>query len=290
MSRRSYWRQEIFWNSRRQEEAERDSMKIAVRMDDIVPHMDWERFLKMKELLDAHGIRPLIGVVPDNRDEQLNRDEKNKQRGLPERDPGEDQEIFFWNYVKQLQEEGWSIALHGYQHLYTQKSGGLFPLNLFSEFAGVEPEKQRAMISSGREILEHHGIHTDLFMAPAHSYDRHTLAALQAEGFRRITDGFGRGPYRRYGMIFYPIAFRLKSCLKKRGVTTMVIHTNTMSDRELEEYRHIFAAEEMISYDAYLAMEPSQRGWTGCLGEYLLAAGKRCLVQGLRVVRRGSAR
>lgn len=261
-------------------------MKIAVRMDDIVPHMDWERFLAMKELLDAHGIRPLIGVVPDNRDEQLDRKEKNKVQGLPLTEPGEDPETFFWRYIRQLQEEGWSIALHGYQHLYTSQSGGLFPLNLFSEFAGVEAEKQREMIAAGRKILESHGIHTDLFMAPAHSYDRHTLAALQAEGFHRITDGFGRRPYRRSGMIFYPIAFRLKSSLKKKGVTTMVLHTNTMSDRELEECGRIFSSEEMISYDAYLEMEPCQRGLAGCLGEYLMAAGKRWLVQGLRVIRR----
>ena len=48
-------------------------MKIAVRMDDITPDMDWEKFLAFKEILDAHDIKPLIGVVPDNKDENLHR-------------------------------------------------------------------------------------------------------------------------------------------------------------------------------------------------------------------------
>ena len=46
-------------------------MKITVRLDDITPDMDWERFLKFKALLDRYQVKPLIGVVPDNRDENL---------------------------------------------------------------------------------------------------------------------------------------------------------------------------------------------------------------------------
>ena len=41
-------------------------MKIAVRLDDITPDMDWERFLAVKKLLDRYGIKPLIGVIPDD--------------------------------------------------------------------------------------------------------------------------------------------------------------------------------------------------------------------------------
>lgn len=45
-------------------------MKIAIRMDDITADMNWKNFLALKELFDRHGICPLIGVVPDNRDEK----------------------------------------------------------------------------------------------------------------------------------------------------------------------------------------------------------------------------
>ena len=44
-------------------------MKIAIRMDDITADMNWKNFLALKELFDRHGICPLVGVVPDNRDE-----------------------------------------------------------------------------------------------------------------------------------------------------------------------------------------------------------------------------
>ena len=46
-------------------------MKIAVRLDDITPDMDWQRFYAFKALLDKYQVKPLIGIVPDNRDENL---------------------------------------------------------------------------------------------------------------------------------------------------------------------------------------------------------------------------
>ena len=92
-------------------------MKTAIRIDDISPAMDWEKFHAFRELLERYGVNPLIGVVPDNRDGNLNRGAENPE---------------FWQYVKQLQESGWVVALHGYRHLYTEKKGGMFPLNGFS--------------------------------------------------------------------------------------------------------------------------------------------------------------
>ncbi len=263
-------------------------MKIAVRMDDITPGMDWERFEAFKQLLDEYQIRPLIGVVPDNRDENLNRMEKERSsralRCLLERSgagESEGDEIqLFWQYIRRLQAEGWSVALHGCRHLYTKRQGGLFPLNRLSEFAGVSYEEQRRMIAAGRQILEAHGIQAELFMAPAHSYDRNTLRALREEGLHRITDGFGSRPYARKGITFYPISFRLESSLKKkRGITTMVVHTNTMSEQELLKYRRIFQRGEVISYREYLREAAVPRGLPGCMAEYTLACIKRILVR-----------
>ena len=118
-------------------------MKIAVRMDDITPNMDWKKFLEFKMLLDKHGIRPLIGVVPDNRDENLNREAENG-KGRERKGTAE-----FWEYIRSLQSQGWVIAMHGYQHVYTQKKRGMFPLNDFSEFAGLGFEQQFAMLEKG---------------------------------------------------------------------------------------------------------------------------------------------
>ncbi len=240
-------------------------MRIAVRLDDISPAMDWKKFEAFAALLQEFDIKPLIGVVPQNRDENLNRD-------IPRED--------FWDYVKERQEEGWVVAQHGCYHVYTQHKGGVFPLNDFSEFAGVPYAEQLAMLEHGREILKGHGIVTDLFMAPAHSYDRNTLRALRQAGFRRLTDGFGSRPYLWRGLTFYPISFRLENSLKKRkGFTTMVVHTNTVSDQDLEKYCKIFKQQEMISYQEYLQEKPCKRRIAGHAWEYMLATAKHVLVK-----------
>lgn len=263
-------------------------MKIAVRMDDITPGMDWEKFRAFKELLDEGQIKPLIGVVPYNRDENLNRTKENHCREqigsmlkeLGESLDGEDTEQMFWRYIQLLQKEGWWVALHGWQHLYTQKKGGVFPLNQFSEFAGVPYEKQRQMIREGKQKLESYGVQTDMFMAPAHSFDKNTLKALKEEGFDKVTDGFGSSPYVRQGLRFYPISFRLESSLKKKkGTTTLVVHTNTMEEKDLSRYRKIFQEKHIISYGEYLKETAIPRGAFGCGVEYLLACIKRMLVR-----------
>ena len=46
-------------------------MKIAIRLDDITPDMDKKSFERFKALLDKYKVKPLIGVVPDNKDPQL---------------------------------------------------------------------------------------------------------------------------------------------------------------------------------------------------------------------------
>ncbi len=240
-------------------------MKIAVRLDDITPGMDWEKFQAFAALLDEFDIKPLIGVVPDNRDENLD-------RGVFRQD--------FWEYVRKRQEEGWLVAQHGCYHVYTQHKGGVFPLNDFSEFAGVPYEEQLAMLEHGKEILAGHGIMTQLFMAPAHSYDRNTLRALKQAGFKGLTDGFGSSPYLWQNLTFYPISFRLENSLKKdKGITTMVVHTNTLNGRDMERYRKIFEEQKVISYREYLQEKPSKRTAAGHVWEYVLAMGKHVLVK-----------
>lgn len=242
-------------------------MKIAIRLDDVTPDMDWERFLAFKEMLDGYGIKPLIGVVPDNRDENLHRA---KAAGD------------FWEYIKELQENGWCVALHGYRHIYTTKKGGLFPLNRFSEFAGVPFDRQKEMLSEATEIFKKNGIQTDIFMAPAHSYDRNTLKALKELGYRKMTDGFGSRPYRWQGMTFYPISFLLgRSLKKKKGVTTMVVHTNEVDPEGMERLRRMLSEQQhnLISYQDFLAMESGKKGVCGHLWEYTLATAKRALVK-----------
>lgn len=243
------------------------SGKIAVRMDDITPDMNWENFVFFQKLFKETNIKPLLGIVPDNRDKKLHCEKAHKD---------------FYEVMKNLEKEGYSLAMHGYHHIYTTQSGGIFPLNNYSEFAKVSYDRQKEMLMLGKEKLKEHGIETDIFMAPAHSYDSNTLKALKETGFTKITDGFGKAPYRYKGMTFYPISFQLSRSLKqKEGVTTMVIHANTVTEAEKERYVRIFReyGKNMISYSDYLKIPPVSRNIFGRVGEYLLAKCKFILVR-----------
>lgn len=241
-------------------------MKIAVRMDDITPDMNWENFSFFQDLFEQTGITPLLGIVPENRDAKLS----------PEA-PRDD----FYLRMKELEKQGYCFAMHGCYHVYTTKCGGRFPLNSYSEFAGLSYDKQKELLAYGKEKLKEHGIETDIFMAPAHSYDDNTLKALKELGFSKITDGFGKVPYMEKGIIFYPISFLLsRSFRQKKGVTTMVIHANTVTEADKKRYEQIFRdyGKNMISYAEYLKINPVKRTILGRVREYLLAKMKCFLV------------
>lgn len=244
-------------------------MKIAVRLDDITPDMDWKRFLAFKALLDQYQVKPLIGIVPDNQDSMLNGDSKiNQAVGAPDD---------FWEYIKNLEAEGYVLAMHGYRHEYTTQKGGLFPLNHFSEFAGISYKKQKEMIQKGKELLEAHGIHTEIFMAPAHSYDRNTLKALKDNGFVALTDGFGKKPYLWKKLTFYPISFKLSQSLKKKeGFSTLVVHTGTIREEELQNYEAYFQNPNVdwINYSEFMKESPVKKSMLHVCMEYLMAYGK----------------
>ena len=134
----------------------------------------------------------MLGVIPDNHDPDLLIDE-------PRKDFGE--------YIRNLQNEGYKIAMHGYQHVFDVNANGIVTRKCaynHSEFAGHPYNVQYQKIREGKAILESHGIHTDVFFAPAHAYDDNTLRALAANGFKYISDGKSNKPYVRHGIICVP--------------------------------------------------------------------------------------
>lgn len=244
-------------------------MKIAVRMDDISPGMDWDKFNTFYQMLKDKGIYPLLGVVPNNQDVNLNIDECVE-------------DSIFWERIRGFMDEGCAIAMHGYDHIYTTKKGGLFPLNDFSEFAGIDYAEQKKQISLGKKILAENGVETDLFMAPAHSYDINTLKALKECGFNKITDGFGIKPYAYKKLTFYPIAFKQGLSLKrKNGTTTFVVHSNTMSEGEFARWKELLNrtnSVQWIPYNELLAEKSIKHNFVAIIVERLLAVMKHILV------------
>ena len=243
-------------------------MQLTVRMDDITPDMDWKKFWRFKEILDKAGIKPLIGVVPCNQDEKL--------MIMPKKED-------FWEIIRGLEKEGWTVAQHGYCHVYTTKKSGLFPLNSYSEFAGLSFDEQVEKLKRGRAILEGNGVNTDIFMAPAHSYDKRTLKALKKCGFTKVTDGFGKVPYLRDEIHFLPISFSQKQAFEgeRKGCVTIVFHTNMMQEKDFVHYEKLLIEKKnfFIPYSDYLKISPVSRGVMGRWKEWNMAKAKHILVR-----------
>lgn len=229
-----------------------DRTECMIRLDDITPDMDWERFNKAREIFERYHIKPLIGVVPDNRDTNLHK---------------EDSQTEFWERIQALQSTGWKIAQHGTYHVYETEKTGILGINPFSEFAGLSYEQQLCKLQTGKRIMEENGIVTDIFMAPGHTYDKNTLRALNKCGFKVVTDGLADMPYYDEGILFVPC--RLRGFKKPSGIDTICLHTNFMSYGDMEELEN-FCRENK---DVIVSFDP---------GRYESCAGKRNLMIKLR--------
>lgn len=198
------------------------------RLDDITPGMDWDRFWALMHLFRRHGIKPLLGIVPDNRDQNLNR--------RPPYAP-------FWDTMRRLVDsDEIDIAQHGYQHILVHRPGAasLGPSvgirKEVSEFAGDTYIDQAFRISEGKKILAQRGLSTTYWMAPNHSFDGNTLKALRCNGFTAVSDGIALYPYMERGLLFVPQTSwraRWMPC----GVHTICLHTNTITPNQIKELR-----------------------------------------------------
>jgi predicted deacetylase len=194
--------------------------RYIVRLDDACPTMDRNRWKRIERLLDCYRIRPIVAVIPDNRDKTLELDEP---------DP------LFWDRVRDWQARDWSVALHGYQHRYRSSFSGLVPISRKSEFAGFSLASQRKMLGQAWRIFLDEGIRPEIWVAPSHSFDRNTLRALTAEtDIRTISDGLSLFPHRRYGFTWVPQQmWRLRP--RPLGVWTACYHPNEMEDTDFDE-------------------------------------------------------
>ena len=80
---------------------------ILIRFDDIAPNMNWNMMDKCQELLNEFKIKPVLGVIPKNEDNDLLK--------YPVRQD-------FWETVKKWDNDGWAIAMHGYNHVYDKET------------------------------------------------------------------------------------------------------------------------------------------------------------------------
>lgn len=218
--------------------------KYLLRLDDASDYMDVEKWQRMENLLDKYGIKPLVGIIPDNKDASLIYNYK--------------QDLTFWNKVLSWKNKGWELALHGCYHKYTTKEGGVNPVNKRSEFAGVSLDEQRKMIRHGIDILKQYGIVTNVFFAPSHTFDKNTLIALKEESnIRIISDTIANDVYFENDFYFIPEqSGRVRNLPFK--LCTFCYHPNTMSDKDFENLE-IFLKKYYFKFVAVKEIELKKR-------------------------------
>lgn len=208
--------------------------QYIMRLDDASEYMDVEKWQRMENLLDKYHIKPIVGVIPNNQDLDM--------VGVYPKDE------LFWEKVQRWREKGWTIALHGYTHVFETGEGGLNPVNDRSEFAGVSLERQREKIRAGIQVFRKHGIEPEIFFAPAHTFDENTLEALKEESnIRIISDTIANDVYFENGFYFIPQqSGRVRKLPFK--VVTFCYHPNIMNE------------ENYVDLDSFL--DKNQRKFT----------------------------
>ena len=215
--------------------------KYLIRLDDACPTMNHQKWESMEALLDKYSIKPMVGVIPHNED---------KEQIIDESDP------LFWQMVKEWEQKGWAIALHGYNHCYTSDGGlqGLNPMWSRSEFAGLSLEKQREKIKYGIAIMEEHGIKPKYFFAPSHTFDDNTLIALKEESdIRIISDTIATKPYNYKGFTIVPQLGGHCAEMHIPGIWTFCLHPSDMSEENfiqteyfINKYRDYFTSFDKL--------------------------------------------
>ena len=213
---------------------------LLIRMDDITECMNWEDMDKCEKLFDKYQIKPLLGVIPMNRDPELLKFPKNGN---------------FWQRVTDWSNKGWEITMHGCNHLYTQKSDkkDIFNYGGNSEFYGLDYFSQLEKIKSGLSQFKDKNINIRSFFAPNHIYDNNTLKALRDSNLKIVIDGYGLFPYFKDEILFIPQLF-YKEIILPFGIQSTQIHINEWKGDYYENFEFFIKknSDKIIDLDYIL--------------------------------------
>lgn len=199
--------------------------RFIIRWDDISPFHDRDKFRAMVDLFVKYDAPALLGVIPDNRDDDI------RFASQPETE--------FVEELRELDKAGWEIAQHGYRHIKHTTSGGIWDINQASEFAERDYDDQVTDLRGGRDILRSYGLHPVTFIPPWHSYDESTLRALAAVGFRALSDGWFLYPRKTDSLLQLPVFLwsaprRMKMLRRLGAVYTICLHPHLVTDHEMK--------------------------------------------------------
>ncbi len=221
------------------------SARYLIRFDDICPTMNWAVWRDIEKILVDADVKPLLAVVPENRDSALD-------VSAPEAN--------FWERVREWQRRGWAVGLHGYQHRYVTRERGLVGLNDRSEFAGLPRAEQTAKLTRAVAVFRDQGVRPDLWIAPGHSFDAATVAGLKEVGIDVLSDGFFLSPHLdEQGMLWVPQqlwGFHYRPF----GLWTVCYHHNGWSDGDRRQFaREVAAYRARITSLAEVVAAPAMR-------------------------------
>lgn len=211
--------------------------RYIIRFDDICPTMNWRIWAEIESILTNHNVHPILAVVPDNRDPNL-------MVAPPVPD--------FWDRVRAWQARGWIIALHGYQHIYTNTNRGLIGVTPQSEFAGLPREVQKEKLLRGLDIFARENVRADCWVAPSHSFDWTTVDLLSELGVGVISDGLWHWPHTDIrGITWVPQQLWNRLRPMPTGIWTVCCHHNDWNEREIELLEHDIGlfVNMMIGFD-----------------------------------------
>jgi predicted deacetylase len=196
--------------------------RYLIRFDDICPTMNWIIWNQIEAILIEADIKPILAVVPDNQDSKLMLEQPNP---------------FFWEKVRYWQSLGWTIGLHGYQHSYVTTDSGIIGINNRSEFAGLPLAEQERKLVKALQIFKRENVTPNLWIAPAHSFDKATVKILHKYGIRCISDGYFLLPHvDTQGVMWLPQQlwrFKGRPC----GLWTVCFHHNGWNTSEIERLK-----------------------------------------------------
>ena len=225
-----------------------------IRLDDACPTMNHENWNRIELILNQHNIKPIVGVIPDNKDPDFHWEEDSN----------------FWEHVQKWQEAGWCIALHGLHHKYRISSRKNYFQKSHSnktEFADIPLEEQKKMILRGIEIMKLHNIYPLCFYAPSHTFDANTVMALHDMNVPFVSDGYALYPYKKLEMTFLPSICNGPFFIPF-GICTYVFHPSFMREKSFISFENFVNSYEKYIITAEEALQ-NIRDQQGLIGKIL---------------------
>lgn len=220
-------------------------INYLVRLDDACPTMDLHKWQKMEDILDKYGVKPMVGIIPNNQDETLVIDNADR---------------FFWDKAFNWQKKDWTLALHGYDHVYVTHEGGINPVHNRSEFAGLSLKEQEEKIEKGYTVFKDKNLNVKYFFAPSHTFDENTLRALYSTtNIRKISDTIALFPYKKGEFVFFPQQFGYFREINIPGYWTFCFHPNAMKDNDFESI-DLFIKKNQNRFNSFDEIETKTLG------------------------------